>query len=759
MNASTPDFHRQTVDWMQVIRNRLGTALLTFILTFAVAAIITYVMPRKYRGRVEMKIERKPEIISLTNQTAFGQDPMSASEIYIKTEFETITKAETLYPVIEKFDLTKRWGMPSRLATFHKLVGNLDPVAAVRSDFVVIEYYDEDAKLAADIANAVDESYMTKRVEKASEQQTAALASVKKQIETLDADALKERAKMFAIQKESGIIDPTAGMMAARTPGATVENDGTMTNTYRENELYKLNTEIIGYREDLKTLSQLTGDQLVERASALKVDNQTIASLYPDFLKLKSDREDLVASGRGRQHPTVKGVDAKLASLQQQIMYEAQQHVEGLKNKLAASESRHAELKKLHETTKNDAIDKQGASLEYLTARRNLEHTEALLQTLKQQYTTTSINDTIVKSPATIWQRAEVESAPAKPRIPLNLAIGGLVGVLFGLGLAFALEFMDTTVKSIDDVERYLGIQVLAIVPKGVGILHHTNGLSPDTEAYRILRTNLEFNRKNANANCLTVVSGSAGEGKSTTICNLAFVCAQAGYNVLLIDADLRRPRQHTLFNTTNAVGLSTFLASDVPLQEVVLQTAIPGLYFLPSGPSPADSAGLLNSQRMADLIGDVKSRFDLILIDSPPILGVSDASVLAHEADGTIIVLQHRKLPRQMLARVKQAVETVGGNVIGAVLNNVDARSDSNYHYYTSYYSYYSPTTTADPNLKSKGRKRKSTAPAPEVAAAPAPTPKSTHSVMNAITHPETSTLTPRPTKPVKAPVNSDLF
>ena len=148
---------------------------------------------------------------------------------------------------------------------------------------------------------------------------------------------------------------------------------------------------------------------------------------------------------------------------------------------------------------------------------------------------------------------------------------------------------------------------------------------------------------------------------------------------MLLIDADLRRPRLHTLFDISNAVGLTNYLTTNVRLEEVVVQTPVENLYFLPSGILPSDGAGILNSQRMSELIDDVKSRFDLVLIDSPPILGVSDASVLANEADMTIIVVQHRKLPRHMLLRVKQAVENVGGKVLGVVLNNVDVRSDIN--------------------------------------------------------------------------------
>jgi capsular exopolysaccharide synthesis family protein len=276
--------------------------------------------------------------------------------------------------------------------------------------------------------------------------------------------------------------------------------------------------------------------------------------------------------------------------------------------------------------------------------------------------------------------------------VTLNLALGAVVGLVFGIGVAFFLEYLDTSVKSLEDVERYLQVPVLAVIPKDVGVLYKQSGMSPDAEAYRILRTNIEFNRKNPEDNAITVVSGGAGEGKSTTLVNLAYICAQGGYTTLMIDADLRRPRLHTFFDINNSVGLTNYLTTELMLEDVILQTPVDNLYFMPSGILPADAAGILNSRRMSELIQDVKQRFDLVLVDSPPILGVSDASVLASEVDLTMIVVQHRKLPRNMLMRVKQAVENVGGHVIGVVLNNVDVRSDSQYQYYTSYYTYYAP-------------------------------------------------------------------
>ena len=279
---------------------------------------------------------------------------------------------------------------------------------------------------------------------------------------------------------------------------------------------------------------------------------------------------------------------------------------------------------------------------------------------------------------------------PAKPNIWLNMALGVVVGIVFGVGLAFFIEYLDTSVKTMEDVENFLQVPVLAVIPKNISLLMNESADNPDAEAYRIMRTNVEFNRKNPDANTVTIVSGGTGEGKSTTMANIAFTFARGGYSTLIVDADLRRPSQHRIFGVSNDLGLTDFLTTDMPLEEVVLQTQVENLYLLPSGKLPSDAVGILNSQRMVEFIEEVKNRFDIIFFDSPPILGVSDASVLSSAVDLTIIVVQHRRFPRAMLQRVKQAVINVGGNILGVVLNNVDVRHDQHYEYYTSYYNYY---------------------------------------------------------------------
>jgi succinoglycan biosynthesis transport protein ExoP len=190
----------------------------------------------------------------------------------------------------------------------------------------------------------------------------------------------------------------------------------------------------------------------------------------------------------------------------------------------------------------------------------------------------------------------------------------------------------------------------------------------------------------------VAVVSAGAGEGKSTTVCNLATVFAQSGQRVLMVDSDLRRPTLHKLMGVTNALGLTNYLMKQNTLEEVIQTSKLPSLDFMASGKLPSSSLGILSSAQMKDLINELKQRYDFVFFDSPPIMGVSDASILASEVDMTLQVIQYRRYPQPMNIRAKQLIEKVGGNLIGIVLNNINMSQDESYYYYSGYYhDYYS--------------------------------------------------------------------
>jgi capsular exopolysaccharide synthesis family protein len=197
------------------------------------------------------------------------------------------------------------------------------------------------------------------------------------------------------------------------------------------------------------------------------------------------------------------------------------------------------------------------------------------------------------------------------------------------------------------------------------------------------------------------VVSAGAGEGKSTTLLNMATIFAQSGERVLVIDSDLRRPTLHKMLGVSNAVGLTSYLLKQNTLEEVIQTTKLPTLDFLPSGKLPSSSMGILSSTQMKALISEVKQRYDFVFFDSPPIMGVSDASILASEVDMALQVIQYRRYPQPMNIRAKQMIEKVGGNLVGIVLNNINLSQAAGYYYSDYYQDYYTKSEEAEPTAE----------------------------------------------------------
>jgi capsular exopolysaccharide synthesis family protein len=406
----------------------------------------------------------------------------------------------------------------------------------------------------------------------------------------------------------------------------------------------------------------------------------------------------LLNSGVGVNHPRVKALRAQRAVYEDILSRQLDSIRRSQATKLKIERDRLEDLEKRLGQSKLEDIDQKTKMLEYIDAKNKYIQARKVMENAELTLASERMKINIQQNPAKILEKAEPSIYPAKPRVSAYMAVAAILGLLVGGALAFFIEYLDTSVKTLDDAERFLKVPVLAVIPKDVSILIKTPGDTADAEAYRILRANVEFNKPSRDANTFTLISGGPGEGKSTTLNNLAYTCAKGGYNVLVVDADLRRPSQHNFFDVQNNLGLVDYLLGNADLEDVVKTTRIDNLSFIPSGQLPDESVGILNSQRMTDLVRKLKTQYDLVFFDSPPILGVSDGSVLASEVDMTIMVVQHRRFPRAMLQRVKQAVSNVGGRLIGVVINNVDSRHDDGYGYYNNYADYYAPRRAEEP-------------------------------------------------------------
>jgi capsular exopolysaccharide synthesis family protein len=685
------------VDYWQVIKNRYGIILLSLLLVFMTAAVITYVMPKKYES--EATIEVKPRAAGLSPLGSDLNELSGAARTtpqFFGTEFEKIKSRNSLEKVVQNLELVNRWSMDKE-TVLQILKGIVDTQNIRGTDLISIRVRHTNKVDARDIAEEVARSYRQYRSEMERRDSENALLELNKAVRNQE-DRVEERRKVLAtIVRTKGIIYKGTDSFYGQTGVDEDQGARTALEAYNllEQEKRKLESQI-------NSLLKYDSDQLMVYAAGLDLPDNIIRNLYPQYLEGKRQLDGFRINGLGAKHPTVMAAVDQIQNMKRQLDEGVVNLRATLTAQLDLSADRLKSVEAMKDESREEAIKRGLDAQDYVDAKRDFETDQELLQTMRLKQMGETISSKMPPESVLVHETPVISESPVSPNVTLNLVLGAVVGLIFGVGIAFFLEFLDTSIKSLEDVEKYLQVPVLAVIPKDISLLHRERGSSPDAEAYRILRTNIEFNRKNPEDNVLTVVSGGAGEGKSTTLMNLAYICAQGGYTTLMIDADLRRPRLHTFFGINNSVGLTNFLTTDLMLEDVILQTPVDNLYFMPSGILPTDAAGILNSRRMSELIQDVKQRFDLIFVDSPPILGVSDASVISSEVDLSIIVVQHRKLPRNMLLRVKQSIENVGGNILGVVLNNVDIRSDSQYQYYTSYYTYYAPSESQGPPVMS---------------------------------------------------------
>ena len=330
--------------------------------------------------------------------------------------------------------------------------------------------------------------------------------------------------------------------------------------------------------------------------------------------------------------------------------------------------------------------------------RDRLERVAARYQTTYNNLTNSLENLRLAEAQTTdnivLTTPAQPADSPVRPRVLYNALLALVVGALFGLGIAFLIEYLDDTVKTPDQVRDLTGLATLGTVVMLEGASPDERMValmapkSPGAEAYRVLRTNLQFSALDKPLATLLCTSAEPGEGKSTTIANLAFAMAQADKRVILVDADMRRPSQHKILKLPNNVGLSTALLDRGRDPAVYLQdTDVANLRVMTTGPIPPNPAEMLNSARMHEMIEILKGEADVVLFDTPPVLAVADTSILASQVDGTLLVVWAGRTRGEMLAQATERLLSLGIAPLGVVLNKISQRKGS--YYYNTYYYY----------------------------------------------------------------------
>jgi non-specific protein-tyrosine kinase len=362
------------------------------------------------------------------------------------------------------------------------------------------------------------------------------------------------------------------------------------------------------------------------------------------------------------------------------------QRLEDLQARIEAGQAKHTALEA---AMANSLSAKQVQDLQF-----EINALESLIAGWENNYTQLLIFVESNKSPnyLTVVEPAQANPDPIRPRVRLNMLLAGVLGLCLALGLIFVLESLDNTLKSADDLNQSLGLPVLGTVGRVEGKIYQDKVIvsqdpfSPVSEAYRMIRSNIQFMSVGRPAKTIMVTSPTPGEGKSTTVANLGIVMAQAGLKTIIVDADLRRPVQHWIFQLPNLVGLTDLLCSpELEINGHLRKTSVQNLQLITCGVLPPNPSELLGSQRMGQLLASLNELADVVIFDSSPAVAVADAMVLSNWVDGVVLVTQARQTRRDVARQAVLNLQQAGANFFGVVLNRVSKEGSYYYHqYYT---------------------------------------------------------------------------
>jgi capsular exopolysaccharide synthesis family protein len=688
--ASSQEASFHVNDLWRVIKNRWPTSATILVLVMGTGFVVTKLQPKIYESSVVLRVEKEAKDLQVFQSSIEGFDP-----VFFQTEFEIIQSKKVLYPVIEKLDiadrLNKEMELPEGSITddqafqiFRKTKLKVQPFRNTKLIEVVCQSTkpDEAALCANTVADAYEEVRRSEITGRSDAGLKALAGEVEKQKEIVSASA----AQVEKLRRELK-IDELPGS-SAQVQSTTLADQEIQR---KESQLSELRADMISRKVRLEKVADLSIEQLESTLPALNLEDPTTASTKQQYLHALQIVAQMQKQGYGKKHPEMQGALKVVAERRDQL----NKLVAGIRRALeidlkvsqARVEALEKEVQDLREKLRADRTDRLAP---YNEARRDLETQSQLLDVLSSRYRVQAVESKIEVRPVQIVNRAEPSVRPVKPSLKMNLALSLVVGLVLGLSLAFFIEYLDTSIKTMDDVERHLGLSVLSVIPRGAKFLTQEEPNSRFAEGYRILCAKLNLTGARDSARSITVLSGGPGEGKSTTAFNLAWVCAQSGMKVLVIDGDVRRPAAHTAAGVENSLGLGEFLAGQASLDELIQTSSVPNLEILTAGSLGPEDLGGFSRARFGSLLEICRPNYDVIVVDSPPVLGISDASVISQEVDVTLLLIQHRRYPRNVSQRAKRVIDEVGGKLFGVILNNVNIKTDDNYYYYAGYSSSY---------------------------------------------------------------------
>jgi succinoglycan biosynthesis transport protein ExoP len=692
------------VDYLGILHKRRWTAITAFLIIVVGVTVYVFTATPEFEAGTRLLIESgNPNVLSFQEVI----DEQGTKADYYQTQYNILQSRALARKTLDGLQLWsdarfapssgRSWfgGRPGRRVSpaergatetveqsrsIDRFLRNLTVSPIRNSRLVDVKYRLDDPALAARIVNAVAKNYIEQDLEYkfvaskgASDWLGERLAEQRTQVEQAETALQRYREQNDALSlqdRENIVVQKLSDLNAAVTQAKT--------DRFQKEALYKQLQSLSHDPAALDSFPAILGNSYIQQQKA------ELAQLQRQYTQLS---EKL-----GEKHPDIIRVQAGITMAQAKLEGEVAKIVQSVRNEYQAALAKENSLIAALNQQKDEAQAMNRKAIDYGVLERDVQSSKQIYESVLQRAKETGVSTELKTSNIRVVDEAEQPRTPVSPNKALDLTLAVLCGSFLAFGLTFFFEYLDSRIKTPDEIATHLGLTSLGMVPAlktnswtgSVPLI--SRGVPPNfAEAVRSIRTNVLFSTTEEGSHSLVVTSTGPGEGKTLVATNLAISLAQAGQRVLLVDADMRRPRVHTMFNQRQEPGLSNLMVGHASPSEAMRKSSVPGLWLLTAGRVPPNPAELLGSRRFKDFIHTLRDHFDSVILDSPPIMAVTDAAIAASSTNGIVFVVGAEMTSRQAARAAVEQLEKSRPGFIGAVLNRVDL--ENNGYYYSKYY------------------------------------------------------------------------
>lgn len=704
----------ETIGWgLRAILKHWAIILACVLLGAGIALAYSKSLPRIYEAST--LIEFDPDVIKpLGNKTdpMVGWSAIWDTKEYYETQYRIIQSDRVLSTVVRDLGLQnnadflgyKPTAPASMESTVEALRSRLTVEPAKGSRLVYIKIQDTKPLQAKLLSEAVARAYIAHNLEKMVSATGETVTWLKEQLDQFKNELEQTENSLHEFKRQNDLPSTNIDDLSKMIRLEMQEYDSALTRTrLRRQELAARHNE----------LSKITPENPEQIPASELLSNAFLSQLRKQYQEATAERAELIAEGKGENHPAVKKADEKIVLSKNHLVAEIRTIQGAVARDLAIIQQQEGGEAGLYEGSRKRAVELNLKELEYHRLDRLRAQNEKLYAVLLEQLKEADLRRMMNTNNIRLIDVPIEPKAPIFPRTGTNVGVGFAAALFLGIMLALLREALDNTLKTPDDLEKRLHVTFLGLLPEisdddidgsnsgkkrrkkarriktelAPELLVHERPASGLAEAARALRTNLMFMNPDKPYKRILVTSAAPSEGKTTVAVSIAISLAQGGQRVCIIDCDLRRPRLHRIFDRAGDIGLMNVLVGEATIEEAAKPTVVPNLFCIPCGPIPPNSADVVASEKFAHFLDELSKRFDRIVLDSPPVVAVTDSAILSTLCDGVIMVIRAFKTTFGLSKSGLRSLRDVDAPIAGAVLNAVNL--DRHEYYYQRYYYY----------------------------------------------------------------------